>query len=64
MPLWLLVGFVDDADQHSNDAFNHELAMAGYQVVITAADGHSVTNDSTCIDRNSDYIIANTLNGR
>lgn len=63
MPLWLLVGFVDDADQHSNDAFNHELAMAGYQVVITAADGHSVTIDSTGIDRNSDYIIANSLNG-
>lgn len=62
MPLWLLVGFVDDADQHSNNAFSRELAMTGYQVVITAADGHSVVIDSKDIDRNNDYIIANSLN--
>lgn len=63
MPLWFLAGFVDDADQHSNDAFNNELAAAGYQVVITAADGYSVTIDSADIIRNNDYIIANSLNG-
>jgi DMSO/TMAO reductase YedYZ molybdopterin-dependent catalytic subunit len=63
MPLWLLVGFVDDADQHSNNAFNHELAIAGYQVVITAADGHAIAIDSADIDRNNDYIIANSLDG-
>lgn len=63
MPLWLLLGFVDDADQHSSYAFNQELATAGYQVVITAADGNSVTVDSTDITRNNDYIIANSLNG-
>jgi len=63
MPLWFLVGFVDDADQHSNNAFNDDLAMDGYRVVITAADGHSVTIDSADIIRNSNYIVANTLNG-
>ena len=63
MPLWFLVGFVDDADQHSNNAFNRELAVAGYQVVITAADGNLVTIDSKDIDRNSNYIIANSLDG-
>lgn len=63
MPLWFLVGFVDDADQHSNNAFNDTLAKTGYQVVITAADGHSVTIDSKDIDRNNDYIIANSLDG-
>ncbi len=63
MPLWLFAGFVDDDDQHSNDAFNEELAVAGYYVVITAADGNSVTIDSKDIIRNSDYIVANTLNG-
>ncbi|MGI6307775.1 MAG: hypothetical protein ACOX1X_04070 [Dethiobacteria bacterium] len=63
MPLWFLAGFVDDDDQHSNDAFNDELARAGYQVVITAEDGHSVTIDSADIIRNSEYIVANSLNG-
>ncbi|MGI5941888.1 MAG: NosD domain-containing protein [Pelotomaculaceae bacterium] len=63
MPLWFLAGFVDDADQHSDNAFNNELALAGYQVVITAADGHKVTIDSRDIIRNNDYIVANTLNG-
>jgi DMSO/TMAO reductase YedYZ molybdopterin-dependent catalytic subunit len=63
MPLWFLVGFVDDLDQHSDNAFNDELALAGYQVVITAADGYSVTVDSADIIRNNDYIVANSLNG-
>lgn len=63
MPLWFLAGFVDDADQHSNEAFNNQLAAAGYQVVITAADGYSVTIDSKDIIRNNNYIIANMVNG-
>ncbi len=63
MPLWFLAGFVDDADQHSDNAFNDELAVNGYQVVITADDGYSVAIDSADIIRNSDYIIANSLNG-
>jgi DMSO/TMAO reductase YedYZ molybdopterin-dependent catalytic subunit len=63
MPLWFLAGFVDDADQHSNNSFNDALAQAGYQVVITAADGYSVTIASADIIRNSDYIVANSLNG-
>jgi DMSO/TMAO reductase YedYZ molybdopterin-dependent catalytic subunit len=63
MPLWLLVGFVDDEDQHSNNAFNSALAETGYNVVLTAADGYSVTISSTDIIRNKDYIVANLLNG-
>jgi DMSO/TMAO reductase YedYZ molybdopterin-dependent catalytic subunit/frataxin-like iron-binding protein CyaY len=63
MPLWFLAGFVDDADQHSDNAFNDDLALAGYRVVITAVDGYSVTINSQDIIRNSDYIIANSLNG-
>jgi len=61
MPLWFLAGFVDDADQHSDNAFNNDLANAGYQVVLTAEDGYSVTIDSQDIIRNNDYIVANTL---
>jgi DMSO/TMAO reductase YedYZ molybdopterin-dependent catalytic subunit/frataxin-like iron-binding protein CyaY len=63
MPLWFLAGFVDDADMHSDHAFNNQLAEAGYQVVITAEDGYSVTIDSADIIRNSNYIVANTLDG-
>ncbi len=63
MPLWFLAGFVDDADKHTNEAFNEQLAAAGYQVVITAADEHSVTIDSKDIVRNDNYIIASMLNG-
>jgi DMSO/TMAO reductase YedYZ molybdopterin-dependent catalytic subunit len=63
MPLWFLAGFVDDQDLHSDNAFNDELARAGYQVVLTAADGYTVTINSADIIRNNDYIVANTLNG-
>ncbi|MDD2442874.1 MAG: S-layer homology domain-containing protein [Desulfotomaculaceae bacterium] len=63
MPLWFLVGFVDDNDQHSSNAFNNDLAQTGYQVVITAVDGHSVKIDSKNIKRGNDYIVANTKNG-
>jgi len=52
---------VDDADQHSNNAFNDQLAMNGYQVVITAADGASIILDSADIARSSNYIMANSL---
>jgi uncharacterized repeat protein (TIGR02543 family) len=63
MPLWFLAGFVDDADQHSNQAFNENLALAGYKVLVTAKDGYSVIIDSADIIRNNNYIIANSLNG-
>jgi DMSO/TMAO reductase YedYZ molybdopterin-dependent catalytic subunit len=63
MPLWFLAGFVDDDDQHSDNAFNDDLAIEGYDVVITAADGYSVTLDSQDIIRSSDYIVANSVNG-
>jgi hypothetical protein len=63
MALWLLAGFVDDDDMHSDQAFNDTLAEAGYWVVITYADRYLVTINSTDIIRNEDYIIANTLNG-
>ncbi len=63
MPLWLLAGYVDDQDEHSGNAFNLELARAGYDIVITAGDGSVVTIDSKNINRNADYIVANTLDG-
>jgi len=63
MSLWLLAGFVDDEDQHSDHAFNTALAEAGYNILLTAADGHSVKVHSTDIIRNKDYIVASMLDG-
>ncbi len=44
-------------------AYNDTLAAAGYNITIIASDGYSVTIDSGDTIRNSNYIVANTLNG-
>lgn len=62
MPLWFLCGFVDDADMHSDEAFNDTLALAGYNVILEARDGYTVTIPSKDIVRISNYIVANSLN--
>ncbi|RZN15436.1 MAG: hypothetical protein EF812_02485 [Methanosarcinales archaeon] len=62
LPLWLLCGWVDDENSHSDGAYNDTLAAAGYNITIIASDGHSVTIDSRDTIRNSNYIVANTLN--
>jgi DMSO/TMAO reductase YedYZ molybdopterin-dependent catalytic subunit len=62
LPLWLLVGWVDDDDAHGPDAFNDELAGLGYQVRVVATDGFSHTFDIADVARNDDIIVASTLN--
>jgi len=63
MPLWFFAGFVDDADQHSANAFNESKAIAGYNIVITGMDGYNTTISSKDIIRSSNYLVANSLNG-
>jgi len=63
IPLWFLCGFVDDADQHSSKSYNDTKALAGYNIIVTGSDGYSATFDSRGTIRNSNYIVANTLNG-
>ncbi len=63
VPLWRLVGYVDDDTQHGAGAFNDGLAAVGYDVEIIAADGYSKAFASAEVARNDDMIIANTLNG-
>lgn len=63
IPLWRFVGFVDDDDQHSENAFNDAYAAAGYDVKVIASDGYSKTFASADVARNDDMIIANTMNG-
>jgi DMSO/TMAO reductase YedYZ molybdopterin-dependent catalytic subunit len=62
LPLWVLVGWVDDANQHGPDAFNDELAELGYDVRVIAADGYSYTFPISDVVRNDNIIVANTIN--
>lgn len=63
LPLYLLVGRVDDDVKHNGPAYNRDLAEAGYQVKITAADGKSVEVASKTMYYNKDLIVAYQLNG-
>lgn len=63
IPLYLLVGRVDDEIAHDGPAYNRELAQAGYQVKITAADGYSVEVASTDMYYKKDLIVAYEMNG-
>ena len=63
IPLWLLVGRVDDEDVHSDGAYNDELADAGYDIDVVAVDGYTVTFSSKDITRNDGIIVAYLVNG-
>lgn len=63
IPLWLLVGRVDDENAHEDDAFNDELAEAGYQVDVIAGDGYTVSFESAALARNDDILVAYQLDG-
>ena len=47
MPLWFFAGFVDDADQHSRNAFNETKALTGYNVIVTGTDDYTTTISSS-----------------
>ncbi len=63
IPLWLLVGRVDDENKHEDGAFNDELAKKGYKIKLIASDGYTVLLNSTDIIRNNNTILAFELNG-
>ncbi len=63
IPLWYLIGRVDDTTTHGSGAFNETLAGNGYDVTITAGDGYSKTFSSTDLAGNDSYIVACYLNG-
>jgi hypothetical protein len=62
IPLWRLVGYVDDDVQHGEGAFNDKYSAAGYDVKISASDGYSKTFASATVARNDNIIVANTMN--
>ncbi len=64
IPLWRLMGWVDDRIPHGSNGFNNALANAGYKVILTAGDGYSKELTSQQIGTTNGFIIANTLNGQ
>jgi DMSO/TMAO reductase YedYZ molybdopterin-dependent catalytic subunit len=63
VPLWVLLGAVDDIETGSHWTFNDSVAAAGYTVKVIAGDGYSKTFASTEVARSDAYIIANKCNG-
>jgi hypothetical protein len=63
MPLWLLVGRIDDDDKHSDNAFNEALAEKGYTVEVIGKDGYSVMFEIARLVGNSNIMVANQVNG-
>ncbi len=64
MPLWYLVGRVDDADIHGAGAFNRTLADEGYIVRVIASDGFSQDLNSTLVKENNDIFVAYKVDGK
>ncbi len=62
VPLWYLVGEVDDANSHDAGSFNDALADAGYKVDVVGSDGFTVTLDSVSIKRNGNMLVAYLVN--
>ena len=60
--MWLLVGEVDDADSHSDVAYNRPLADDGYTVDVVSTDGMTVTFDSQPIKEDNQVIVAHVVN--
>jgi hypothetical protein len=62
VPLWLLVGEVDDANSHLENAYNDSLAESGYLVDIISSDGTTLTFDSKSIKRDNNIQVAFLVN--
>ncbi len=63
IPLWLLVGRVDDDNPHEDKAFNDSLVQDGYEVEVIASDGFSATLPISSIARRNKIIVAYKLDG-
>ena len=62
IPLWVLVGMIDDEESSGHYTFNDALATQGYTVKVKAADWDT-SLASADIARDSGYLVVNTLNG-
>lgn len=62
IPLWLLVGWVDDARKHGTGAFADDL-VAGYTVELTGAGGAQVSFGGERLARDDGILLAQRLDG-
>ncbi len=62
VPLWILVGRVDDDNNHEGIAFNDTVAEAGYNINLIANDGYNITLESWQVARNNEIFLAYLLN--
>jgi hypothetical protein len=61
VPLWHLIGLIDDTTPSS---FNDALAAKDYAIQVVALDGFTATFTSTQIARKDDIIVADWANGQ
>ncbi|MGV8049512.1 MAG: hypothetical protein AB2L21_04020 [Anaerolineaceae bacterium] len=64
IPLFYLLGRVDDEVKHGDDAYRDDLAKAGYTIDVVSADGYTVTLDSFPVMRNDNIIVAYLVDGK
>lgn len=64
IPLWLLVGRVDDQVLHGEQAFDDSLARRGYTVDLIARDGRRLSFDSARLARNNALLVAHRVDGQ
>jgi DMSO/TMAO reductase YedYZ molybdopterin-dependent catalytic subunit len=62
-PLFLVAARIDDENQHDFGGFNVNLAEAGYTIELVAADDYRVEIASQDASRNTDMIVAITMDG-
>lgn len=62
IPLWLLVGRVDDEITHGDNAYNDDLARSGYTVEVISMSGKSTTFNSLDVMRNNKILVVHLLN--
>ncbi|MBN1401898.1 MAG: hypothetical protein JXA74_13740 [Anaerolineae bacterium] len=63
IPLYYLVGRVDDDNRHEGDAFNYALADQNYSVDVVAADGYKVSFEVKRLVQNRNILVAHLMNG-
>jgi DMSO/TMAO reductase YedYZ molybdopterin-dependent catalytic subunit len=63
IPLWLLVGWVDDQNVHARGAFDRDLAARDYPVDLISGSGDSVTLSSTRIAGDDGVLLAHEVDG-
>ena len=63
VPLWLVVGSVDDGRTHGAGAFNRALARKGYSIELIASNGVTTLLSSADLLKHKDWLLAGKLDG-